>query len=310
MQGVEVLFRRHVSLSMSNTAFEVIVVPYELGRLRHGVGCGPEHLLARGAVSALESNGAAVRCHTIELDPKFTGTGYGEADAAFELIRLVAEQVRHARENNAFPVVLAGSCFSAVGVVAGLGEASPGVVWFDAHPDFCEPASTISGYFDSMGLSVLTGSAWQGLFATIPGARAVPETAVVLAGARSFDDPSEVARLEASNIRRLGCEELRTPEALVEQIGRFSPEITGLPQISGLYVHIDLDVLDKAVAPVNVFGAPDGLDGVELDWLLAALMKECRVRAVTLSAYDPAFDTEDRVPPIAMRLLRTIAQFA
>lgn len=287
---------------MSNTSFEVIVVPYELGRFRQGVGCGPEHLLARGAVSALEAKGAAVRCHTIELAPQFTSTGYGEADAAFELIRLVSEQVRHARDRNAFPVILAGSCFSAVGVVAGLSEASPGVVWFDAHPDFCEPVSTISGYFDSMGLSVVTGSAWQGLLATIPGARAVPETAVVLAGARSFDDPSEVARLEASSIRQLSCEELRTPEALVEQIGRLSPEI------SGLYVHIDLDVLDRTIAPVNVFSAPDGLDGGELDRLLSALMKATPVRAVTLSAYDPAFDTEDRVPGIALALLRTIAE--
>ena len=166
-------------------------------------------------MSALKSKDAAVRCHTVELAPQFTSTGYGEADAAFELIRLVAEQVRRAREASEFPIILAGSCFSAVGVVAGLGEASPGVVWFDAHPDFCEPSSTISGYFDSMGLSVLTGSAWQAMHATIPGARAVPETAVVLAGARSFDDLSEVARLEASKIRQLTCEELRTPEALV-----------------------------------------------------------------------------------------------
>lgn len=287
---------------MSNTAFAIIVVPYELGRLRHGVGCGPEHLLAHGAVAALESNGAAVRCHTIELAPQFTSTGYGEADAAFELIRLVAEQVRQAREGHAFPVILAGSCFSAVGVVAGLGEASPGVVWLDAHPDFCEPASTISGYFDSMGLSVLTGSAWQSMHATIPGARAVPETAVVLAGARSFDDPSEVALLASSDIRQLTCEALRTPEALVDAVGQFSPGITGL------YVHIDLDVLDKTIAPVNVFGAPEGLDGIELDRLVATLMKDCPVRAVTLSAYDPSFDTEDRVPPIALRLLQTIAQ--
>lgn len=289
---------------MSNTPFNVIVVPYELGRLRQGVGCGPEHLLVHGAVAALESKDADVRCHTIELDPHFTSTGYGEADAAFELIRLVAEQVRHAREAGAFPVILAGSCFSAVGVIAGLIEASPGVVWFDAHPDFCEPSSTISGYFDSMGLSVVTGSAWQALHATIPGARAVPETAVVLAGARSFDDPSEVARLASSNICQLSCDELRTPEALVDAVGCFSPAITGL------YVHIDLDVLDRTIAPVNVFSAPDGLDGAELDRLLGALMKSCPVRAVTLSAYDPSYDTEDRVPPIALALLRMIARLA
>ena len=286
---------------MSKKKIAVIVVPYELGRLRQGVGCGPEHLLEHGAEAALASGGAAVRSSIVALDDQYNGSGSGEGDAAFELIRLVADEVRRAREAGEFPVVLSGSCFSAVGAVAGLDEAIPGVVWFDAHPDFSEPATTTSGYFDSMGLSVLTGSAWQALHATVPGARPLPESTVVLAGARSFD-PSEEARIKAAEIRHLTCEELRTPGRLVDAVGHLSPGITGL------YVHIDLDVLDSSVAGVNVFSAPDGLDGAELDGLLAALLEGFPVCAVTLSAYDPAFDKEARVPPIALRLLRTIAR--
>ena len=133
------------------------------------------------------------------------------------------------------------------------------------------------------------------------GGRGLCRKAVVLAGARSFDDPSEVARLKTSNIRVLTCEELRTPGKLVAEVRHLSPTITGL------YVHINLDVLDQAVAGVNVFGAPEGLDSAELDGLLAALTTTFPVRAVTMSAYEPAFDKEDRLPPIALRLLRTIA---
>jgi arginase family enzyme len=33
------------------------------------------------------------------------------------------------------------------------------------------------------------------------------------------------------------------------------------PEITGLYLHIDLDVLGTAVACVNVFSEPNGLDG-------------------------------------------------
>jgi hypothetical protein len=36
-------------------------------------------------------------------------------------------------------------------------------------------------------------------------------------------------------------------------------------------------------------------------------MRAFPVRAVSLTAYDPAFDAEGRVPPIALRVLRTIA---
>ncbi len=278
-----------------------LVVPYELGRLREGVGRGPEHLLAHGAEAALGSTGASVRTRVIEIDERFGSSGSGDGDAAFELMRLVALEVRRAREAGAFPIVLSGSCFSAVGVVAGLDEAVPGVVWFDSHADFNEPATTISGYIDGMGLAILTGSAWQSMLATIPGARPVPESSVVLAGARDFDTPEE-RRLGASKIIQMTSDRLRAPDSLVEAVRAITPEITGL------YVHLDLDVLDASVATVNLYSTPNGLDGEEVDALVASLLRELPVRAVSLTAFDPGCDVAGRVPPIALRVLRTIAQ--
>ena len=58
----------------------------------------------------------------------------------------------------AFPVVLAGSCFAGVGVVAGLAEPAPAVVSLDAHSDFNEPATAISGYFDGRASTCTTTS--------------------------------------------------------------------------------------------------------------------------------------------------------
>jgi hypothetical protein len=45
----------------------LLIVPYELGGLREGVGGGPERLLERGALEALGSRGAAVRTEVLEL---------------------------------------------------------------------------------------------------------------------------------------------------------------------------------------------------------------------------------------------------
>jgi arginase len=279
----------------------VVVVPYELGRLREGVGRGPERLMELGAEDALAANEAKVRTEVIELDERYGASGLGDVDAAFELIRLVSDQVRLACRDRAFPVVLSGSCFAAVGVVAGLEESTPSVVWLDAHADFNQPETSISGYFDGMGLAVLTGSAWQGLLATVPGAWPVPESSVVLAGARDLDPPEET-RLRASQILHLTSGHLRSPDTLVAALDAVVPEITGL------YVHLDLDVLEVEVARVNVYSASGGLDGDELDELLAAVVRRFPVHAVSLTCYDPACDGEARLPPIALRLLRTIAQ--
>ncbi len=277
-----------------------LIVPYELGRLREGVGCGPEHLLEHGAAAALGASGATVHVRLIELGDRFNVTGSGEEDAAFELMRLVADGVRDARQVGAFPVVLSGSCFSTVGAVAGLDEPAPGVVWLDAHADFNEPTTTTSGYIDGMGLAILTGSAWQGLLATVPGASPVAESRVVLAGARDLDPPEET-RLRASQIVHLTADQLRSPNAVVEAVRRITPEITGL------YVHLDLDVLDSSVATVNVYHSANGPDADQVNAVVAALLQTFPVDAIYLGTYDPGFDPEDHVPPIARRILRTIA---
>ena len=275
----------------------LLVVPYELGGLRHGVGRGPERLLERGAEEALAGSGADVRTEVLELEEEFDN----EIDASFALIRMLSAEVRESVRDGAFPVVLSGSCFASVGIVAGLDEPSPGVVWFDAHGDFNTPETTESGYFDGMGLAVLTGSAWQGMLATVEGAKPLPETAAVLAGARDFDD-AEIPRLEESAIAHLHPGRLDSAEPLLAAVAGMAPTPTGI------YVHVDLDVLDTDEARVNIYSAPDGLSAADLEGLVDALVSGVPVRALSLTAYDPQCDVDDRVPPIAMRILERVGE--
>jgi arginase len=183
----------------------LLVVPYELGGLRYGVGRGPERLLERGAQEQLAASGAAVRQETLELRERHSN----EVAASFELMRMVSARVRAALREGAFPVVLSGSCcHAAVGSVAGLDEPAPGVVWFDAHGDCNTPATSPSGYLDGMGLPILTGDAWQALGASVRGARPLPETAIVLAGARATSTrskPSVSRRPRSPAWSRGGC---------------------------------------------------------------------------------------------------------
>jgi arginase len=275
----------------------LIAVPYELGRLRDGVGRGPEALLASGAVEALEASGATVKTDTIELSESFSS----EVQLCFELIRRVRARVAAARAEGAFPVVLSGSCcFAALGVVAGLDESAPGVVWFDAHGDFNTPETTTHGYFDGMGLAVLVGDVWQGMLGTVPGGGKGVQGGVVVVGARDFDDDEEV-RLRESDVRQVTPQELASSDALSDALGSLEPEPTAL------YLHVDLDVLDREAANVNIYGASGGITPEQLSGRVEDVLRTGLVRAMALTAYDPECDRERRVPPVASGLLGAVA---
>jgi arginase len=184
-------------------------------------------------------------------------------------------------------VVLSGSCcFAALGVMAAMDESAPGVVWFDAHGDFNTPETTNLGYFDGMGLAVLTGSAWQGMLRTVPGAKPLPESAIVLAGARDFDD-DEARRLRDSEMKHLPAEEIASGDELDGAMAALEPEPTGL------YLHVDLDVLDpEQEAPANVYSAPGGITAEQLAARVEQVLRTGSVRAFALTAYDPECDAE------------------
>ena len=279
-------------------AAHLIVVPYELDRLRHGVGKGPERLLEGGAAEALGAAGLEVETRIVELDQEHDN----ETDACFDLIGRVAGTVAEARRDGAFPVVVSGSCcHAALGVSAGLAEERLGVVWFDAHGDFNEPSTAVYGYFDGMPLATLTGGAWQALATQVPGFRPVPETAVVLAGARAFDPPEE-RRLDASAITRVSSLELAEPRQLTAAIENLRPVPTSI------YLHLDLDVLDSGDGEVNVYSAAGGVSEGELEAAVAAVLDGFEVRALSLTAFDPERDRPARVPPLAARLLSALAE--
>jgi arginase len=266
-----------------------------------GVGRGPDGLLEAGAEQVLGGHGAEVSLEMIELEEDLRDrSGASEAKAAFDLMRLLANAVAKTIEHGAFPVILSGSCFASVGVVSGLGESSPGVVWLDAHGDFNTPESSIDGYFDGMPLAILAGGAWRTMVSE-RGLRTVPESAVVLAGARDFD-PLEQLRLDSSDVRHMPPTEIDADDAVARAADEMDPAATGL------YLHVDLDVLDSDEAKVNIYSAPDGLSAMQLEAQVRSLLDSRPVRAVALTAYDPEVDAERRVPPIAMRLLEVVAE--
>jgi arginase len=173
----------------------------------------------------------------------------------------------------------------------------PGVCWFDAHADFNTPETTESGFFDGMALAALTGRCWTRITATVPGFRAVPESRVLLFGARALD-VAEERLLAASAVRRLGARD--DAEGTTKQLAALRVPVRDV------YLHVDLDALDPSEGTVNVFSCAGGFTRRRLVEIVGEIAATFDVAALALTAYDPAFDRDNRIPPIAREVVETV----
>jgi arginase len=226
---------------------------------------------------------------------------HAEIQTSFELMRMLAGAVREARESGRFPVVLAGNCNTAVGTVAGLGADSTGIAWFDAHGDFNTPETTKTGFLDGTAVAMITGRCWTQLTVSVPGFTPIADDRVCLIGTRDVDS-LESELLQQSRV------DVIEPRHLRSALPRTLKSIRD--HVKSMYVHLDLDVLDSAVAPANSYAVSGGLTLEDLDYALAEIAKEFQIAGVTLSAYDPAADTDGVAARAAIRLISTAAGVA
>jgi arginase len=272
---------------------QFLLVPYDSGHREWRMGRGPSFLLRHGAGSAIRALGHEVDAEYVEPSGVHSPNPPTSTEIAtsFSLYREVAVRVRAVRDSGALPIVLGGNCGVTIGAVAGDGS-DVGVLWLDAHGDFNTPETTRSGFLDGMALAVLTGRCWREIASTIPGFAPVPDTNVVLAGARDLD-PAEEILLEESEVRVVRGTAIRTA-GVVAALG---PALEALSaRVRRLHFHLDADVLDEGEARANMFAAPDGLSISELTEVARLTAERFEIVSAAVTAYDPAIDTNASVP--------------
>ena len=268
---------------------QLLVVPYDSGHRGERMGAGPERLIGAGLENALSKDGHRVQKTVVELP---AGAWTSEIGTAFELMRRVAGSI--AAKPDSLPIILAGNCITTIGALATYPPARSGVVWFDAHGDFNTPDTTTSGFLDGTALSAITGGAWRQLALTVPGFKPLTEDNVCIVGARDLD-PAEKRLLRSSGVSTVAADDLQPGlQNALESIAK---------RIDRIHVHIDLDVLDAEVARANTYAIGGGLTVEGLESALSIIGALVPIAGVTLSAYDPAADSEGKAAQAAIRVV-------
>jgi len=216
---------------------------------------------------------------TVVEVPPGAGSDLGTSVHRLSAVQRVRDEVRavlhDTRSSSADPVVLVGGDCGAV--LAGVEHANRGddlaVLWFDAHGDLNTPDSSPSGAFNGMVLRTLLG---DGPDVVAPSVPLRPER-VVLVGARALDE-GESAYLDGSPVRLLPAD---------ADAAAVAAAVTAT-DAGGLWVHVDLDVLDPAEFTGVGEPEPFGMTVAGLVDAIGAARRERPLVGASLTGFAPA----------------------
>lgn len=259
-------------------------------------GCAkaPGALRDHGLVQRLSARDAGCltppRFDTGDWQP---GDGVSQAPEIAEYSRRLANRIDAVLDEGEWPMVLGGDCSILLGAAVSMRRRARaagtrhGLVFMDGHSDFRHP-----------GNSPYVGAAAGEDLALVIG-RGQPDLTDI-DGLRPYFDPSHVAvlgirdsdahriELAATGISHRAVPEMRaagsvrSAEWAVDQLG----------DVTGFWLHIDVDVLDSSVMPAVDSLEPGGIAFGELQQLIEVFSSYEECLGMELTVFDPDYDPD------------------
>lgn len=211
----------------------------------------------------------------------------------------LAEAVRDARRRGEFALVIGGDCSILMGALAGAREEGRLVlIHVDGHSDFRHPGNYDFehdlGAAAGMDLALVTGrgepleTEWPGIISPL-----VTDADVIQLGERESRD----ADFAWPDVVDTAINRIDVFEAIAIGAAGVSAQIASVLASKphrGLWIHLDVDVLDQAVMPaVDCPGSP-GISPEDLVAILRPLIADQRCRGMTVTVFDPDLDPDGR----------------
>lgn len=198
----------------------------------------------------------------------------------------ITEAVRAIRRKNAFPVILGGDHSISFPVIRAYELPSLTIVHFDAHLDsHGAPPSR-----DQISTFVNDHGSWMSAAAQLPGIK------IAQIGMRGVANDEQALKLS----RKYGATVVTS-----EQIHRngIQPALAAIPQSENIYVSLDIDALDPALAPGTGIIEVGGLTFQQLSDMLRAVPSKGRVVGMDVVEVNSYYDPTGATALTAVRLI-------
>jgi arginase len=270
----------------------IVDAPSVLGLFPRGVETLPDALHQRdiaGRLGVSRLRSLIPPAYSPERDPS---TGINNAAGIFAFARTLADTVTEELDAGAFPLVLGGDCTIVFGPLLALASRGRfGLLFLDGHADFAHPSDEPSGEAASMDLALATG---HGPIVFDPIGMLDPlidDDRVAVLGYRVHDDGTDrnrgvhvrdtaITAIDLNDIRHRGV--MRATADAIEVVAR--------EDLSGFWIHLDVDVLDDDLMPAVDYRNPGGLSWEELTLVVTSAMATGRVCGMDVAIFNPRLD--------------------
>jgi len=165
-----------------------------------------------------------------------------------------------------------------------------GLFFIDGHSDFYQPQASHTGEVADMELAIVSGRG-PDILTNIDNLRPlVRDTDVVVFGYRdskqaAIDRSQNVKDTEMHVFDLLTVKELNIHSATSMAIERLLSN-----QLDGLWIHLDVDVLEDSIMPAVDYRQSDGIGFSDLSQLLRILLASKNVVGMTITIFNPRLD--------------------
>ena len=208
----------------------------------------------------------------------------------------LADVVGHVIDSGEFPVVLGGDCSIVLGCLLALRRRGRhGLLFLDGHADFYQPEAEPNGEAASMELALATGRG-PAIVTDLEGRRPLVRDEDVVAFGRRDAEAAEahgsqpiedtaITVVDFAEVRKYGA-----GEAICRAI-----EDLSRPELVGIWVHLDADVLDDAVMPAVDYRMPAGLSWQELATIFQVVTASGQAIGLNITIFNPKLDGDGSI---------------
>ena len=291
----------------SKTEIDLIGVQIDFGAAQKGVAMGPLAIRYAGLKDGLRSMGYTLRDKG-DIVPPEDGMSLRHM-IRFEQVnatnKQLYEEVFETLENGRFPLVLGGDHSIAAGSVSAVAkhyepQGEIGVIWIDAHGDWNDDASTISGNMHGMPFSAVCGWGPDSMVDFGQKPHFVPTAHCVQVGGHDFDE-AEAARMKEAgmNVFTISAIDKRGMSEVMKEAIRIAGEGT-----VGIHLSFDVDAITPEYAPGTGTPVENGITAREAFLAVEMLAQSGKLISMDLVEVNPILDDKNKTGRMASELIQ------